>query len=170
MVIVDILPRSSFGLEIFPKYIQGMKNLHLCSPKSFREAEAFMKDVEPNAEICETLLSNLKPSKTNLGTFQFTSNLETFSNSISLLSKFPSLPPSMLPVGGEFPVTLVLGKQSVFLPREPAIGGLKGELNLFERSFFPGRVRTIWIDGAGHMPHIEKPEAFFKEVSNSIDT
>ena len=170
LVVVDILPRSTYGAEFFSRYVDLMKKLQSVKPTSLRQADSFLAKYESNQLARASLLANLKVCRTgNREIFQYFCNLDTFSN---YLDKFFAFPPictgKRLPVGGEFPVTLVLGKQSVFLPRDPAIGGLSGEIDLFERTFFPGRVETIWIEGAGHFSHVEKRDDFYDKVTAAL--
>jgi len=151
LVVLDIAPveyRHRYG-----KIFTAMKQLPLHTIKNRDEAETLFCPTIGDRNLCRFLLQNLV--RTGNG-FTWRINLPVLENNIDRIADFPEFPPSQRFDG---PSLFLGGSQSDFIVNDhlPVI-----------RQLFPS-ADIQWLEQAGHMLHVEQPDAVFDKIIQFIN-
>ncbi|XP_013190921.2 protein ABHD11-like [Amyelois transitella] len=160
LVVVDISPVSTAGIlnDFFPKLIDVMKSCNIESQPDEAAAKNVAKEkiyasgiVPPNAPI-HFILMNIG---TRANKVAWKCNLDVLKHHFTDIASFPS---EMAGKTFDGPTLFVGGRNSNYIPPDD-ITGIKG--------FFP-KADLVYVQGVGHNPHAEDPNAFFNIVTNFL--
>lgn len=142
LVIVDIAPAASNGVDDFVHLLGSLSALDLAALTSRGEADEQLAEDIPKASVRGFLLQNLQRGADG---WQWRPNLDLLRNSLSEIGGFPEIGAT-----NDGPVLWLAGGDSPYIKPEhtPAM-----------RALFPSTVKAT-IKGAGHWVHSEQPEAF----------
>lgn len=151
LVVLDIAPVEYD--HRYGKIFTAMKQLPVDRLKNRQEAEDLFCPLIGDTYLCQFLLQNLVR---NGDAFSWRINLPALENNIDRIAAFPELQASRRFDGA---CLFLGGKQSDFI--------LPGHIPLIKQ-FFPG-AEIQWLDEAGHMLHVEKPDSVFGEIRQFIN-
>jgi pimeloyl-ACP methyl ester carboxylesterase len=149
LVVVDIAPvqyRNSF----FDR-IEAMRSMPIASIRSRAEADAWLRDVEPEATIRNFLLHNLVLRD---GRYCWQINLDAIAGGLAGIAGFPAFDAPC-----PLPTLAVRGDRS---------GAVRPEYEVRLRELFPN-VGLVTL-ATGHWPHAEAPEAFLAAVTPFLES
>ncbi len=150
MIIADIAPKK------YPRYhddvLKILKGAPLSKFSSRKEGEEYMLKAISDPGMAQFLLKNLY--RTEAGNFAWRFNLKVIADNYSEVSKVVSGKPV------DTSVLFLRGEKSTYIRDED-----------FEaaKSLFPNS-SLLTVQGSGHWIHAEKPEDFFKAVTNFLAT
>lgn len=148
LVIVDIAPvtyRNSFLDRV-----EAMMALPLGTLRSRAQADAFLRDAEPDQAIRNFLLHNLRADD---GRYRWQINLEAIRDGLAAIAGFPDLDGPCL-----LPTLAIRGDRS---------GAVRPDFQPRLRELFP-QVEIVTL-ASGHWPHAEVPDAFLAAIRPFIE-
>ncbi len=150
LIIVDIIPRS------YPPHhrpiIEGMRRVDLSRVESRRDADRQLAEFVSDAATRAFLLMNL--DRPDAGGYRWKLNLDALSMQYDQINGWPSEPPYGPDRTYDGEVLLIYGEHSEYVR--------KGDQDLLRKLF--SRVRSVMIEGTGHLVHAERPEQFAETV------
>jgi esterase len=151
LIVVDIAPVAYE--EPFTDYIRAMQAIDLARVGRKSEVDQALADVVPDTATRLFLLQNLEERD---GGFAWRLNLEAIAANMPALLDFPDV--SALEYQGR--ALFVSGARSDYI-------GRIYHNQIYE--LFP-QAEFALIEGAGHYPHVEQPEAFLARVTDFLES
>lgn len=146
LVVVDIAPALSAGVEAQKPYAAAMRSLDLHALTSRSDADAALTRAIPSQSVRQFLMQNLKlsrdPEERNRWNWEL--NLELLGDHMDAVAAWPSVDAHY-----QGPVLWVGGRESTYI---------RPEHEPLMRRLFPN-VRLVWIADAGHWVHADAPQA-----------
>jgi pimeloyl-ACP methyl ester carboxylesterase len=148
LVVVDIAPVTYASR--FVALVAAMQKLPVASLRSRAEAFRMLTPVEPDPAVRHFLLHNLRVRD---GRYAWLINLEAIG--------------AALPEIGAFPAIDAHYDGSVLFVRGEHSDAIQHRQLAQTRRYFP-KAELITVEGAGHWPHAEAPEAFLAAVQGFL--
>ncbi len=152
LVVVDIAP-VNYNHDFKP-LINAMHSLNLQSLKNRAQAASALAKVINDIGITQLLLQNLIRTG---DAFQWRINLAGIMANLDLIRQFPDMIKNRT---YSLPALFIGGAESDYLCKHPHAEILQ---------YFPVAEITT-IEGSGHWPHVEKPDAFLKVIKKFINS
>ena len=149
LLVVDIAP-ITYQESVFEDYINGLQKIQVEKLKSREQADKFLQELIPNADVRALLLQNLLRTQDG---FFWTVNLKALKNNLSQILAFPHFRNEF---SGE--TLLIKGQQSSYITK-------KGFSKM--RMLFP-HFEFLEILDSGHWPHIDQPRIFQLHVKRFL--
>lgn len=160
-IIVDVLPSKGLGKSQtdIPLFLRAMKAVRLAQELTIHQArksaDEQLKDIVESQSLRDFLITNL--IKDDGGTFRWRVNLEALEATyLSHIADFPQVEDGMQYRGKTL---FIGGAKSDFITEE----GFKDAQKLFPNS------QLVFVDGAGHWVHSEKPADFLQIVLKHLN-
>jgi esterase len=152
LAIIDIAP-VAYRHRSFARYIEAMSAMDLAAVTRRDDADRMLQPAEDDAFIRGFLLQNLASQE---GAWRWRSNLD------GLLAAMPDLldwPLALNERRFDGPVLALAGERSAYVDAT----GEAGLLHLF------GDLRLERVEGAGHWPHAERPDAVVSALRRFLE-
>jgi len=158
LIVADVTPSTSSGIEELKKYAEAMKQVKFTPgsnlPQARQQAQSQLSSVVTNRSVLQFLLTNLR--QLDGGEVQWRNNLDAFLNNIKEIETFPA------PINNQFqkPTLFVFGANSIHY-----------------REHDPAKIKTLFpkaeisvIKNAGHFVHADQPAEFVRVVKQFLQT
>ncbi|XP_019616955.1 PREDICTED: protein ABHD11-like [Branchiostoma belcheri] len=156
LIVVDTTPTTSAGKQVFPKIIEGMKNVKFHTEwtlsKTRSEADKTLLKTIPDLGVRQFILTNLVEDDN--GWFSWRVNIDAIEKNLEQIWSFPQF--KHVSYHGD---TLFLGGSKSPYISESSYPEIK--------RLFPKALVTH-IEDSGHWVHSEKPKEFMEAVTDFI--